>query len=252
MTKKKIEKALADIGEKPFKIVFYDTTDSTNTRAKEYAKQSTERENLIFVANHQTNGRGRLGRSFVSNEGAGIYLSILTYPDESGADATAVTARAAVALARAIDSLAGTKTQIKWVNDIVLGGKKLAGILTESEMLENGKIGYLVVGMGINVYKNAISEEISDIATSIESEVGSAPDRSRLVAKIISEFFRESNDYLDEYRARSLVIGKKVTVIKPTEQYEATVVGINDDFSLQIQRDGKEERLFTGEISIRI
>lgn len=252
MTEEKIEKALADIGEKPFKIVFYDTTDSTNTRAKEYAKKCNSRENVIFVANHQTAGRGRLGRSFVSNEGAGIYLSILTYPYESGADATAVTARAAVALARAIDSLCGTESQIKWVNDIFLGGKKLAGILTEAEMLENGKIGYLVVGMGINVYKNAISDEISDIATSIESEIGSAPDRNNLVAKIISEFFHESNDYLDEYRARSLVIGKAVTVIKATESYEATVLGINDDFSLQIQRDGKEERLFTGEISIRI
>ena len=87
MTKEKIEKALADIGEGPFKIVFYDTTDSTNTRAKEYARQTTRRETVIFVANHQTAGRGRLGRSFVSKEGAGIYLSILTYPDEQGADA---------------------------------------------------------------------------------------------------------------------------------------------------------------------
>lgn len=252
MTKKKIEKALADIGNLPIKVVFYDTTDSTNTRAKEYAKTAADRETVIFVANHQSAGRGRLGRSFISNEDAGIYLSILTYPDKSGADATAVTARAAVALARAVDSLAGTKTQIKWVNDIFLGGKKLAGILTEAEMLENGKIGYLVVGMGINVYKNAISEEISDIATSIESEINTAIDRSKLTAEIIRQYFAWDSNYLDEYRARSLVIGKRVTVIKPTEQYEATVVGINDDFSLQIQRDGKEERLFTGEISIRI
>lgn len=252
MTKEKIEQALADIGNLPIKVVFYDTTDSTNTRAKEYAKTAADRETVIFVANHQSAGRGRLGRSFVSKEGAGIYLSILTYPDKSGADATAVTARAAVALARAVDSLAGTKTQIKWVNDIFLGGKKLAGILTEAEMLENGKIGYLVVGMGINVYKNAISEEISDIATSIESEINTAIDRSKLTAEIIRQYFVEDSNYLDEYRARSLVIGKRVTVIKPTEQYEATVVGINDDFSLQIQRDGKEERLFTGEISIRI
>ena len=252
MTKEKIEKALADIGNPPIKVVFYDTTDSTNTRAKEYARQTRERENVIFVANHQTAGRGRLGRSFVSKEGAGIYLSILTYPDESGADATAVTARAAVALARAIDSLAGTKTQIKWVNDIFLGGKKLAGILTEAEMLENGKIGYLVVGMGINVYKNAISDEISGIATSIESETDSAPDRNLLVASIVKEYLTSTDDCLADYRAKSLVIGKSVKVIKPTEQYEATVIGINDDFSLQIQRDGKEERLFTGEISIRI
>ena len=252
MTKENIEKALADIGMPKTKIIFYDSTDSTNLRAKEYARQTDKKETVIFVANHQSAGRGRLGRSFVSNKDAGIYLSILTYPDEKGVDATAITARTAVALSRAIDRLCGTDTKIKWVNDIFLRGKKLAGILAEAEMLEDGKIGYLVVGMGINVYKNAISDEISEIATSLESEIGKAPDRSLLVAEIVKEYFSGTEDHLGVYREKSLVIGKKVKVIKPTESYDATVIGINDDFSLQIERDGIPERLFTGEISIRI
>lgn len=252
MTKENIEKALADIGMPNVKTVFYDTTDSTNLRAKEYAKAAADRETVIFVANHQSAGRGRLGRSFVSNKDAGIYLSILTYPEEKGVDATAITARTAVALSRAIDSLCGTDTRIKWVNDIFLGGKKLAGILAEAEMLEDGKIGYLVVGMGINVYKNAISDEISEIATSLESETGIAPDRNLLMAKIVKEYLATTDDCLTDYRAKSLVIGKSVRVIKPAESYDATVLGINEDYSLQIDVDGTPERLFTGEISIRI
>ena len=252
MTKENIEKALADIGMPKTKILFYDSTDSTNLRAKEYAKTATDKETVIFVANHQSAGRGRLGRSFVSNEGAGIYLSILTYPDKKGVDATAITARTAVALSRAIDKLCDTDTKIKWVNDIFLGERKLAGILVEAEMLKDGKIGYLVVGMGINVYKKAISDEISDIATSIESETGKVPDRNLLVAEIAKKYYSDAEDYLGTYREKSLVIGKKVRVVKPTESYDATVIDINDDFSLQIERDGIPERLFTGEISIRI
>ena len=252
MTKENIKKALADIGMPNVKIVFYDTTDSTNLRAKEYAKAATDKELVVFVANHQSAGRGRLGRSFVSNKDAGIYLSILTYPDEKGLDATAITAKSAVALSRAIDNLCGTDTKIKWVNDIFLGKRKLAGILAEAEMLEDGKISYFVLGMGINVYKKAISDEISEVATSLESEIGNVPDRNQLVAEIVKEYFSDNENYLDAYREKSLVIGKTVTVVKPAESYEAYVVGINDDFSLQIDVYGIPERLFTGEISIRI
>ena len=138
------------------------------------------------------------------------------------------------------------------MNDIYLGGKKLAGILTEGEMQSDGKIAYQVVGMGINVYKNAISNEISGIATSLESELNQAPDRSTLAARIIKESLYQSGEYYEEYKSRSFIIGKKVTVIKLTESYEAKVVDIDRDFSLIIERDGKQERLFTGEISLKI
>lgn len=251
LKKEKIIEHLREIGINPPKIVFYEKTDSTNTRAKEYAEATDSRETVVFIANSQTAGRGRRGRSFVSNEGAGIYISILTYPTEDGFDATRTTAEAAVALARAVEELCDCDVKIKWVNDLFLGGKKLAGILTEGKVTENGKIAYSVVGMGINVYKNAISDEISSIATSIEGEINYAPDRSSLAAMIIKEFLDRGDCYA-EYKARSVVIGREVTVVKLNESYPAKVVDINPDYSLLIDHDGAEERLFTGEISLRL
>lgn len=252
LSKEKIIDELNKLGVPPIEIHFYECTDSTNTRAKEWAKYSAEKRPAVFIANEQSAGRGRRGRSFVSEKGAGIYISILTYPEESGADATATTARAAVTLAKATESLSDCDIKIKWVNDLYLGGKKLAGILTEGEMDKNGKIAYQVVGMGINVYKNAISDEISDIATSIEDETGRVIDRSKLAAAIIKYHLYYNGDFYTEYKSRSFIIGKRVTVMKLSESYEAKVVDIDSDFSLIIERDGKQERLFTGEISIKI
>ncbi len=251
LSKEKIDKSLKALGVSAPRIILYESTDSTNTRAKEYAKEHPG-DPAIFIADCQTAGRGRRGRSFVSNAGAGIYMSILTYPDEKGADATAVTARTAVILARAIESLRHCDIKIKWVNDLYLGGKKLAGILTEGEMDNNGKIAYQVVGMGINIYKNAISDDISAIATSLEDELNRTPDREALVASIIKEFFTHEGEYYSEYKSRSFIIGKNVTVLKLNESYEAKVLDINPDFSLEIERDGKKEKLFTGEISLRV
>ena len=253
LNKEKIADELRKIGVRPPKIIYYDLTDSTNTRAKEYARASAgEGETVVFIADGQTGGRGRLGRSFVSRRGAGIYISILTYPEERGADATAATARAAVCLARAIESACECKIGIKWVNDLYLGGRKLAGILTEGEMDSEGKIAYQVVGMGINVYKNALSDEISAIATSLEGEEIPPPDRSELAARIIGEFLTHGGDCHAEYKARSVILGKTVTVIKPNESYTARVLDINPDYSLSVEREGKTERLFTGEISLKI
>ena len=253
LSKERIEGELIKIGITPPRIIYYDLIDSTNTRAKEYAKEMTEnRDTVVFIADSQSAGRGRMGRSFVSNKGSGIYISILSYPKSSGIDAVSTTAKAAVALAEAVESVCECDIKIKWVNDLYLGGKKLAGILTEGEIGKDGKIAYQVVGMGINVYKSAISDEISAIATSLEGETNSPPDRSILAARIIKEFLCDEKNYYKEYKSRSFVIGKKVTVIKQSESYEAEVLDINPDFSLEIDRCGKKERLFTGEISLRI
>ena len=253
LSKEKIIEELKNLGTMPPEIIFYESIDSTNTRAKEWAKQNPDnRSPIVFIANEQIAGRGRRGRSFVSEKGAGIYISILTYPEESGADATATTARAAVTLAKATESLSDCDIKIKWVNDLYLGGKKLAGILTEGEMDKDGKIAYQVVGMGINIYKKAISDEISDIATSIEGETGIGIDRSKLAAAIIKYHLNYKGDFYNEYKSRSFIIGKRVTVMKLSESYEAKVVDIDSDFSLIIERDGKQERLFTGEISLKI
>ena len=253
LNKENVIAELNNLGITPPKIVYYELTDSTNTRAKEFARENPEnRDTVVFIADEQTAGRGRRGRSFVSRGGAGIYMSILTYPDVAGTDATATTARAAVSLVRAIESLCDCEIKIKWVNDLYLGDKKLSGILTEGEVDENGKIAYQVVGMGINVYKNAISDEISAIATSLEGELNYAPDRSILAARIIAEFPNESGDYYTEYKKRSFIIGKTVRVIKLAESYEAEVLDINPDFSRKIKTDKGLENLFTGEVSLRV
>lgn len=249
----RIREELNSLGVSAPEIIYYDLIDSTNTRAKEFARENPENsDTVVFIADGQTAGRGRRGRSFVSERGAGIYISLLTYPKDRGFDATAVTARAAVCLARAIESLCECEIKIKWVNDLYLGGRKLAGILTEGEMGYDGKIAYQVVGMGINVYKNAIFEEISDIATSIEGETNCRVDRSKLAAQIIAEFLSETPDCYEEYKSRSNIIGKKVTVLKPNESYVADVLDINPDFSLKIQTDQGVENLFTGEVSLKI
>ena len=252
LTRENIEKSLRELGL-DIPLVFYELTDSTNAQAKEFAKSrpESERTPVLFVAGKQTAGRGRLGRSFVS-DGGGIYMSLLIYPDECGFDATRATAKAAVSVCRAVDALADVKTEIKWVNDVYLSGKKLSGILCEGEVDQSGKIAYLVVGMGINVYKNAISEEISNIATSIEHESKTVPSSSKLTAEIVREMLYFNGSLFDEYKSRSMVIGKSVRVIKPTEQYEATVLDLNEDFSLSLERGDKTERLFTGEVSLKI
>ena len=256
---KKIEALLSEKGMTVPEITYYPLTDSTNERAKIYALEHPyDGDTRVFIADEQTAGRGRRGRSFVSKCGAGIYISILTHPKGSGFDATRITAKAAVALARATDSLAGVRCDIKWVNDIYLGGKKLAGILVEGAMRDDGKLPYIIVGMGINVYKNAISEEISDIATSIEGETNIRVDRSELAANIVSEFLRatdvlsEEEAFLD-YRSRSFIIGREVTVMKLSESYKAQVLDLNPDYSLLLKKEnGEIESLFTGEVSLRL
>lgn len=255
-TKAKIENELRLLGIELPRIIFYDSTDSTNTRAVEYARTPFKHDKTtptVFIANGQSAGRGRRGRSFVSKRGTGIYLSLLTRPDNRGAEVTKCTAYAAVALCRAIESLCDCHIGIKWVNDLYIGDKKLAGILTETEMTDNGKMSYLVIGMGINVYKNAISDEISDIATSLEHHTSTLPDRSKLAAAIIRELLYPGEDFFEEYRKRSIAIGRDVTVVKLSEQYNAKVIDLDTDFSLIVEREnGRQEKLFTGEISLKI
>ena len=253
----KIEEYILQGGKALPKIIFYEDTDSTNTRAREYANENlTEnRSPVVFLAKRQSAGRGRRGRSFSSLSG-GIYMSILTYPD-ADFNPTEITAYAAVALSRAIKKISGVEACIKWVNDLYIGGKKLAGILCEGEFDEKGKILYSVCGMGINVYKNELPEEISNIATSLEAE-GVRTDINSLSAEIIVEFLEgwkgaASKENLDEYKARSIVLGREITVIRPNESYAATAVDILDDYSLLVRLpSGVCERVFTGEVSTKI
>ena len=252
---KKIQNVL---GEGAPKIIYYPETDSTNTRAKLYAKENGEsREPVIFIADSQTAGRGRLGRSFLSAAEAGIYISFLLYPDCVGSLITKFTPFAAVKLSESVEELTSITPRIKWVNDLYACDKKLAGILVEGEMNSDGKIAYLVCGLGINVYKTALPEEISSIAISIEEASGERILREELVAllvnKILSSFKDfDSDDVFSGYKKRLNTLGKEVNVIKLGTSYPATVKALNPDYSLTLTLpDGSEEILFTGEVSVR-
>ena len=255
-----VEKATENVVSK---IIYYPETDSTNLRAKVYAKENSKiRECAVFVADSQTAGRGRHGRSFCSNAGAGIYMSFLIYPDKmlKGAsilDMTKITPYLAVRLCEAIEEQTSLCPEIKWVNDLYVNGKKLAGILVEGEATNDGKIDYLVCGLGINVYKSAFPEEITNIATSVEDALGEKISREKLLASIIDRVIcgigeMTSKKVFDSYVSRLNTLGKAVTVLKRGESYEAEVLSINDDYSLNLKlKDRSVERLFTGEVSIR-
>ncbi len=236
-------------------LIYYGVTDSTNQRARELARNREKNTPVIIVAEEQTAGRGRRGRSFFSKAGVGLYLSFLLYPESRGADATAMTAKAAVALRRAIACVSGLKSDIKWVNDLYKGGRKLAGILAEGEMDSEGKMSALVVGMGINVYKTTYPEEISGIATSIEQVCGKRIDKVELLAELARQMLlcEDTQERIfEEYRTASFLLGRSITVHTAGGSYPGRAVELLPDFSLLVEReDGSRERVFTGEVSVR-
>ena len=235
-------------------IFKYETTDSTNTRAKEYAKSKSAAMPAVFIADAQTAGRGRRGRSFDSAGGAGLYMSILFRPEPECSDAAKITVRAAVSVCRAIRSLTGVSVGIKWVNDIFFDGKKLAGILTEGEISGGGGFNYAVCGIGINLLSREFPEELSGRACALEDACGLRVDRDVLAEKIISEFFsaKDFPDVIFEYRSLSVLIGRRAEMRRISgEVFFATVLDITDGGALLVLReDGVREELISAEVSV--
>ena len=244
------------------RLYIYDTLDSTNNRAKQLALENASHGTTV-IAMQQTAGKGRLGRSFFSPR-EGIYLSIIIKPTFDLSKSVLVTAAASVAVAQAIESVCGRQAQIKWVNDVYLDGKKICGILTEGITdFETGHIESLVIGIGVNTSVKDFPDELRDTVGAVDGEYS----RAALAAEIISRTLKfaeniESREFIQDYRKRSMVIGKNVTVYKgvysvaPEKELEgrsAKVLGIDDDGGLEvIYADEKRELLTSGEISVRI
>lgn len=235
------------------KIFRYEVTDSTNTRAREYARLCNAEFPAVFVAEGQTEGRGRRGRSFDSESGGGLYISFLFRPGDKTLDPAQITAKTAVDVCRAIDRACGLSVGIKWVNDIFVSNKKLGGILTEGEFdADTGALSFAVCGIGINLFSRPFPEELSNIATTVEDELLEKPDKKLLEELLIDEFFKENRNFIDEYRRRSTVIGKTVTVTRLSgESFSAKAIDITDTASLLVQKeDGSREELISAEVSI--
>jgi len=239
-------------------IFLYELTDSTNTRALEYGRAGGITP-AVFIAEEQTGGRGRRGRSFVSRADGGIFITFLLSPDDVGGIEGA-TAFAAVAAREALLECCGVSTGIKWVNDLYAktpsgDNKKLVGILAES-VIENSEITKIAIGMGINVYKNAISEEISEIATSFEEVAGERFSRENIILSLTQSLLkkRTPEQVLSEYRKSSITLGKSV-VVSPhgKEPYPALAKEILADYSLLVENEsGELLRIFSGEVSTKI
>lgn len=251
--------ALRSVGidENKIRIRVFDTVESTNTVAKEMAEENS-REGIptLVIANGQTGGRGRLGRSFSCPYGAGIYMSLLFYPRLPASMASRLTCLTAVATARAIDKISGIRPFIKWVNDLYVGDKKLCGILTEGCADSDGILSFAVIGIGINVHEADLGE-FSDIATNLEREGAREIKRCDLVAGILQELFpmlaaEDTTEYFREYIDRaSPIIGRRVTVRRGDESYPATVKGIEPNGKLCVMTDsGKTVLLESGEVTL--
>jgi len=232
------------------RLIRYEACDSTNERAREYAKEFSSE--AVFLADRQTAGRGRRGRSFLSEAG-GIYISFLYFPRGGEVDISGITAKSAVILARAIEKVTGVRCDIKWVNDLYIKGKKIAGILTEGEFDENGKLAYYVVGMGINVYKIEGFCEKMPIAATLEEFAFSEINFDNLCSEIIFMMRRAappSEELLSEYRERCMLNGLEVIVHRGDEEYPALVLGVNDDYSLSVKVGDEIRSLCSGEVSV--
>ncbi len=235
------------------KLCFFDVIDSTNAEAKRQAAEGIP-NGTSFVANAQTAGRGRLGRSFYSPEDGGIYFSMLLRPGLLTEDVVLITVAASVAVADAIFAVTDVYPQIKWVNDLYLDGKKVCGILTEMvSSPETGAMEAIVVGVGINCF-TMFPAELQEIAGNIPYV---ADVKNRLAAELVVrlsalEEMIKGREFLQKYRRHSMVIGRSVSL--PQEEGSCYLVqGIGDNGELILQdKAGTIRRLTTGEVSIRL
>jgi BirA family biotin operon repressor/biotin-[acetyl-CoA-carboxylase] ligase len=159
---------------------------------------------------------------------------------------------------KSIESLSTTEVKIKWVNDLILGGKKLGGILIEGSVNpENGEYDYLIAGIGVNLYKMELDAEIKSIATSLEAQTGEKVDKDALICGFVRHFLEgladlDSNTLFEDYKSRLVTLGKPVTVLTLTESYDATAIDLLPDYSLLVRTPkGEEKRIFTGEVSTK-
>ncbi len=245
---------------------------STNTVLKQYVSEG-QKEDMVLLAEQQSGGRGRRGRTFFSPEGSGLYMSLLLHPDMTPEEATMLTTVAAAAVAEAVERVSGEDVGIKWVNDVWVRKKKICGILTEGFVsMEDGHLEYVIVGIGINVYEpeGGFPKEIKDVAGAVfTNDIARENLRNRIASEVLAQFLGyyhklPGKAYLEEYRKRSVVIGKQVKLIAPdgakipeTEsggsREHGLAVGIDDRCHLLIRYDdGTMESLSNGEISIKL
>ena len=249
-----LNKSCSDI-----EIYNYKTISSTNEIAKNLAL-SGAKHGTVVISEEQTAGKGRLGRSFYSPANTGIYMSIILRPNLTAMDSVLITTSSSVIICESIKKVTGIDCQIKWINDIYLNNKKVAGILTEaSTNFESGTIDYLILGIGINFNqpKDDFPDELKSIASSLFNNNNNNINRNMLCAEIISNILDmipriKNYDFISEYKKRSIVLNQEIIYISSGISSKGKALNINCDGSLVVEHDdGSIKILNSGEVSIR-
>lgn len=240
-------------------VLYFDTIDSTNTKAQELAEKGYQSGTLV-VADKQESGKGRRGRSWVSPSGTGIFMTLMIKPDINPNNASMLTLVAALAVAKAITSVTGEEALIKWPNDIVVNGKKVCGILTEMNA-QFDYINHIVVGIGINVHNESFPEEISQMASSLMIEAGGKRfHRAQIIAETMSYFeqyydiFLKTQDLsalVREYDELLVNRNKSVRVLDPKEPFDGKAMGITPKGELIVDTWESRKLVSSGEVSVR-
>ncbi|MGE5485109.1 MAG: biotin--[acetyl-CoA-carboxylase] ligase [Ignavibacteriales bacterium] len=241
------------------RIRYVTTTSSTNDLARAMAIEGSP-DGTVVVAEEQTGGKGRAGRRWQCPAGAGLLFSLVLRPDLLPPETPRLTLVTAVAVARGISASTGVETGIKWPNDLLIGGRKVCGILTEMAG-EMDRVDFVVIGIGINVNLGLkpISRGAADFA-SLDVEVGKRLDRAAILRAVLREIETWYSTYqrdgfapvLAEWRSRSVTLGNRVTVTGPRETFEGLAVDVDDDGALIVRVDsGEDRRVLSGDVSVR-
>ena len=240
-------------------ILYFDSIDSTNTKAQELAEKGYPSGTLV-VADKQIAGKGRRGRNWESPSGCGIFMTLMLKPDINPNNASMLTLVSALAVAKALADITGKDAKIKWPNDIIVNGKKLVGILTEMST-QIDYINHVTIGVGINVNLTEFPEEIRETATSLRLECGHVVKRAPLIAAVMKRFEQNYTVFLEhgdlsglKERYSKLLVNKdrEVRILGAKEQYNAYALGINQTGELIVRKeDGTEEAVYAGEVSVR-
>lgn len=232
-------------------IIVLDVTESTNLDAAKIVK--TAPHGTTILADAQTAGRGRLGRSFFAPSG-GIYMSVILQLNLAFSDAVLITTAASVAVCKAVEAVSSVRPQIKWVNDILVDGKKVCGISCEA-VSAGETIDAVILGIGINFSAQEFPKELQDTAGVLFSKP--PVSRNVLTAEILKNLLEETKDlasrkFIEDYRMRSAVIGKPICYLEAGVWHDAEAVGIDENGGLVVLENGISKTLVSGEVTLRI
>lgn len=248
--------------EYPWKdlLVYLPQTDSTNDRLKALAKQGAP-HGTVLVAGCQTGGRGRLGRSFSSPEGMGVYMSILLRPDCLPQALMHLTCAVGIAMCNAVELCTGLRPGIKWINDLVWEKKKLGGILVELGIAPDGHTEYAIAGIGINCRqkKTDFPSELWDKAVSLETAAGRCVDLPELSASMAQQLWQMSQtlltgkeEMLAQYRRDCVTLGQEISLVHSDSICHGIALDVDSEGALVVRyADGTTEHVNSGEVSVR-